>query len=241
MQNSQLLLNPLLHLAIIVPLLLIFMKERTRENYLRVLSIVVCYCLYSIALVLPYLFDSLHFINGSWNWNGKLFGLACGVILYFLFRRQFADNNFFTLKQNKEGLRSALKVAIGLLSVYVLAGLLGEKEFDTETLLFQISMPGIDEEVMCRGVMLGLMCSTLREGGKPSLNPAIIINGIWFGLVHSLSFQSGEVVFSVASFIVTGLVGYALAYIALRTRSILIPMLTHNICNFCNNLLSMIL
>ena len=101
-------------------------------------------------------------------------------------------------------------------------------------------MPGIDEEVMCRGVILGLMCSALREGGRPSLNPAIIINGIWFGLVHSLSFQSGEVVFSVASFIVTGLVGYALAYIALRTRSILIPMLTHNICNFCNNLLSMI-
>ena len=178
MQNAQLLLNPLLHLAIILPLLLIFIKERTRENYLRVVSIVVCYCLYSIALVLPYLFDSLHFINGSWNWNGKLFGLACGVILYFLFRRQFADNNFFTLKQNKEGLRSALKVAIGLLSVYVLAGLLGEKEFDAETLLFQISMPGIDEEVMSRGVLLGLMCSTLREGGKPSLNPAIIINGI---------------------------------------------------------------
>ena len=44
MQNAQLLLNPLLHLAIILPLLLIFMKERTRENYLRVLSIVVCYC-----------------------------------------------------------------------------------------------------------------------------------------------------------------------------------------------------
>ena len=57
MQNAQLLLNPLLHLAVIVPLLLIFMKERTRENYLRVLSIVVCYCLYSIALVLPYLFE----------------------------------------------------------------------------------------------------------------------------------------------------------------------------------------
>ena len=42
MQNAQLLLNPLLHLAVIIPLLLIFMKERTRENYLRVLSIVVC-------------------------------------------------------------------------------------------------------------------------------------------------------------------------------------------------------
>lgn len=227
-------------MVVILPLLIIFMKERTRVNYLRVLSIVACYYLYSIALYLPYLFDSLHFINGSWNWNGKLFGVVCGVILYFLFRRQFADNNFFTVKQNKEGLKPALNVAIGLLSFFVLAGLLSEEEFDVETLFFQISMPGIDEEIMCRGVMLGLMCSALREGGKPSRSPAIIINGIWFGLVHSLAFQNGEVAFSVGSFIATGIVGYALAYITIKTRSILIPMLTHNLCNFANNLLSML-
>lgn len=240
MQNAQLLLNPLLHLAVIVPLLLIFMKERTRDNYLRVLSIVVCYFIYNAALTMQFQFNCLNIIHGSWNWDGKIYGIACGIAAYFLFRRQFDDNNFFTLKQNREGLRSALKVAIGLLSLYVLVGLLGEKEFDAETLLFQISMPGIDEEIMFRGVLLGLMCSTLREGGRPSLSPAVIINGIWFGLVHSLTFQSGEVAFGVASFIVTGLVGYALAYIALRSRSIVIPMVTHNLCNFLNNLLAMI-
>ena len=241
MVNAQLLLNPLLHLALILPLLLIFMKERTRENYLRIASIVVCYCLYSIALYLPYLFSSLHFINGNWNWNGKLFGVIFGVILYFLFRRQFNDNNFFTLKQNKEGFHVAIKVAIGLLFFFILAGLLGEKEFDVETLLFQISLPGIDEEIMCRGIMLGLMCSALREGGKPSRSPAVIINGIWFGLVHSLAFLNGEITFCIGSFIATGIIGYVLAYIALRTRSVLIPLLTHNICNFSNNLISMIL
>ena len=137
-------------------------------------------------------------------------------------------------------MKPALNVAIGLLSFFVLTGLLSEEEFDVETLFFQISMPGIDEEIMCRGVMLGLMCSALREGGKPSRSPAIIINGIWFGLVHSLAFQNGEVAFSVGSFIATGIVGYALAYITIKTRSILIPMLTHNLCNFANNLLSML-
>ena len=52
MQNAQLLLNPLLHLAIIVPLLLIFMKERTRENYLRVVTIAFCYFVCYVALTL---------------------------------------------------------------------------------------------------------------------------------------------------------------------------------------------
>ena len=53
MQNAQLLLNPLLHLAIIVPLLLIFMRERTRENYLRVVTIAFCYFVCYVALT-PY-------------------------------------------------------------------------------------------------------------------------------------------------------------------------------------------
>ena len=68
MQNAQLLLNPLLHLAVIVPLLLIFMKERTRENYLRVVSIVSGYLVYYFALTLQSYFDCFNIIGGAWNW-----------------------------------------------------------------------------------------------------------------------------------------------------------------------------
>ena len=237
---EQMVITPLLHIAIILPLLLIFMKERTRENYLRVLGIVVCYFIYNAVLTVQFQFDCLNIIHGNWNWDGKMYGTVCGITMYFIFRRQFADNNFFTLRQDKAGLKSALKVVIAIMCVSLLGGIVNDKEFNLETLLFQLSMPGIDEEIMCRGVMLGLMCSALREGGKPSRSPAIIINGIWFGLVHSLAFQNGEVAFSVGSFIATGIVGYALAYITIKTRSILIPMLTHNLCNFANNLLSML-
>ena len=68
MQPAQL-LTPLLHLAVILPLLLIFMKERTRENYLRVVSIVVCYFIYYFSVTLQYHFDCFNIINGSWNWD----------------------------------------------------------------------------------------------------------------------------------------------------------------------------
>ena len=241
MQNAQLLLNPLLHLAIIVPLLLIFMKERTRENYLRVVTIAFCYFVCYVALTLQNYFSCFNIIGGNWNWDGKIYSVICDVTFYFLFRRQFSENNFFTLKQEREGVKSALWVAFTIIAAQALIGSLGSAEFDLERLLFQISMPGIDEEIMFRGVLLGLMCSALRKGGKPSRSPAIIINGILFGLIHALSLNGGTIQFSVANFIWTGMIGYGLAYIALRTRSILIPMLTHNLCNFCNNLLSMIL
>ena len=237
---TQFLLEPILHLVVILPLLLIFMKERTKENYLRVLSIVVCYFIYYFALTLQYHFECFNIINGRWNWDGKIYGVICGVVAYFVFRRQFADNNFFTLKQNKEGLKSALKVVIAILSIAILGGVVNDSEFNIETLLFQILMPGIDEEIMYRGVLLGLMCSALRAGGAAWRNPAIIINAVLFGLVHSLSLGDGALQFNSVNFMWTGLLGYGFGYITIKTRSILIPMLTHNLYNFTLNLLAMI-
>ena len=117
---------------------------------------------------------------------------------------------------------------------------MNENEFKLETLLFQISMPGIDEEIMYRGVLLGLMCSALRMGGAAWRNPAIIINGILFGLVHALSLSNGTLQVNPMNFVWTGLLGYSFGYITIKTRSILIPMLTHNLYNFSLNLLSMI-
>lgn len=237
---TQFLLEPILHLVVILPLLLIFMKERTKENYLRVLSIVGCYFIYYFALTLQYHFDCFNIIDGSWNWDGKIYGIVCGIAIYFIFRRQFCENNFFTLKQDKVGLKSALKVAIAILSIAILGGVVNEREFNIETLLFQISMPGIDEEIMYRGVLLGLMCSALRAGGAAWRNPAIIINAVLFGLVHSLSLGDGALQFNSVNFMWTGLLGYGFGYITIKTRSILIPMLTHNLYNFTLNLLAMI-
>ena len=237
---TQFLLEPILHLVVILPLLLIFMKERTKENYLRVFSIVGCYLIYYFALTLQYHFDCFNIIDGSWNWDGKIYGIVYGIAIYFIFRRQFADNNFFTLKQNKEGLKSALKVVIAILSIAILGGVVNDSEFNIETLLFQISMPGIDEEIMYRGVLLGLMCSALRAGGAAWRNPAIIINAVLFGLVHSLSLGDGALQFNSVNFMWTGLLGYGFGYITIKTRSILIPMLTHNLYNFTLNLLAMI-
>ncbi len=237
---TQFLLEPILHLVIILPLLLIFMKERTKENYLRVLSIVGCYFIYYFALTLQYHFDCFNIIDGSWNWDGKIYGIVCGVAIYFIFRRQFSENNFFTLKQNKEGLKSALKVAVAILAIAILGGVVNDREFNIETLLFQISMPGIDEEIMYRGVLLGLMCSALRAGGAAWRSPAIIINAVLFGLVHSLTLGDGALQFNSVNFIWTAILGYSFGYITIKTRSILIPMLTHNLYNFTLNLLAMI-
>ena len=67
---SQLLIGALLNIAIILPFLPLFMKERTRANYLRVLCIILSYFVSNLALILPN-FTGFNFIGGSWNWDGK--------------------------------------------------------------------------------------------------------------------------------------------------------------------------
>jgi len=36
------------------------------------------------------------------------------------------------------------------------------KEFDWETLIFQLTMPGFDEEIIFRAILLGLLLTSLK-------------------------------------------------------------------------------
>lgn len=236
---SQLITQSLLNIAIILPLLLLSMKERTWANYIRILSIALCYFINNLALILPNI-PIFNFIDGSWNWDGKIYGTTFGIAMYFIFCKQFSENNFFTFKQDKTGLKSAIWAAIIIIGLRTLGGVLRSKEFDLDTLLFQISMPGLDEEIIFRGILLGLMCCSLRNGRSTAWNPSIIINAILFGLVHAWDYQNGELSFNISPFISSGLVGYILTYITLKTRSILLAMLTHNLVNFLPNLVAML-
>lgn len=242
---DQIFITPLLNIVVILPLMLLFMKERTRENYLRVLSVIICYFICNLALTIQYHAGFLNIIHGSWNWDGKIYGIIWGITAYFIFRKLFNQNDFLTLKQNKEGLRPAIIAAIILITTFTIIGVMGNllqgnNEFNLEALLFQISMPGIDEEIMFRGVLLGLLCSSLRSGKTIWRNPANMIVAVLFGLVHALNFTDNSLNFNTANFIWTGAVGYGLGYIALKSRSILIPILTHNLCNFFQTLVLML-
>ena len=233
-------INPLLNIAVILPLLLLFMKERTRENYCRIFSVILCYFICNLALIVQFHVDFLNIIGGKWNWDGKIYGIIWGIAAYFIFRNQFSENDFFTFRQNKEGLKSAIWAAVLVIGIPTLLGPLNTKEFNLETLLFQITMPGFDEEIMFRGVLLGLMCSCLRNDGPTWKNPANLITSILFGLVHALNVDGGSVSFSVSSFIWTGMIGYGLGYMTLKTRSILLAIVAHNLCNFMQNVVAMI-
>ncbi|WP_125047684.1 CPBP family intramembrane glutamic endopeptidase [Pontibacter arcticus] len=138
-------------------------------------------------------------------------------------------------------LASLALVVIAIISGYTLK----QKELNFETLAFQLTMPGLDEEILFRGVLLGLLLTILSDKsaiGKFNFgNPSLLIISILFGLVHGLGFEHDQqIYFHFFNIFSTGLTGYGLGWIAINSRSILLPAVTHNLFNFLLNFISMI-
>lgn len=236
------LLEAILQVIIIVPFAAILVDKRTKENYLRLLFFAVIYIVYQLTLVLPKLSESLNFIGGNWNWDGKIFGILFGVICYFIFRKCFSENDFFTFRQDKNGFRPALiATIISVLLVTTIAYLTGKDEFSNETLAFQLTMPAIDEEIMFRGILLGLLMTALREKASFLGNPAILLTAILFGFIHALTLSKTlSIEFEPVYFIHTFIGGLIFAWITVKSRSILLAILAHGLANFLAALVTMI-
>ncbi len=123
--------------------------------------------------------------------------------------------------------------------------MIGKNEFNLESLGFQLTMPGFDEELAYRGIMIGLLATFLVDKitikNRSIGNPAVWITAILFGLIHALKikeiwqFQMDWIYFSY-----TFLFGFVLGWLTLKSRCILFPLITHNTVIFLGTLVTMI-
>lgn len=64
---GRLILEAILQAGLIALLAALFLKKRTRQNYLRILFFVLIYIGYQLVLVLPKLAIQFDFIQSDWN------------------------------------------------------------------------------------------------------------------------------------------------------------------------------
>ena len=239
---TKIILESLLRIAIILPFIFIFLKKNNKINFHRVALFIFCYIVYEFVLHLPRLDSNIDFIGGNWNWTGKIFGITWGIICYFLFKPFFAENNFFTIKQDKKNFKKAfiLAGAIAILSTIIIF-FVGKFKFDFETLAFQLTLPGIDEEIMYRGILLGLLLTSLKDKIPFLGNPAVLLTAVLFGFGHGLSLETNYTIhFNALYFTQTAFAGYIWGWVTLKSRSILLAILSHNFGNFFGTLSAMI-
>lgn len=235
----KILLANLLHLAIIFPIVFFTLKNRKKETFKILLVFCIYFLIRSILLELPLKFRDLSFFNGKWNWSGKILAILSSIFFLLLYKKFSPKDYFLTLKQNPKFTKKGILIITTILGILSVLAFLynSSKEWDTETILYQLTMPGIDEEIAYRGIMLGLLVKVLKS--NKFLHPAILVTALLFGMAHGLSLtHTLEVKFYVFSFLNTTILGIIWAWITLKSRSILLALISHNLGNTTNRLIS---
>lgn len=176
----------------------------------------------------------------KWNWVGKI--VATSVVLAAIAAVPLVG-------RAEVGLQVRLKpgsVVPALIATAILCLLAwGQeiwaadgRELSRERLAFQLLMPGLDEELFFRGLLLALLLRAFRERwslfGAP-VGPAAAVVTFIFAALHGLRIAEAQLVFDAEAFAVAGALGFGLLWIRQRTGSVLPAIAAHNLINFGNS------
>lgn len=220
-----------------------FTLKNTRLETLKILLIFSSFFTARIVLLyLPLEFDILNFVNGKWNWSGKIYAICGSLIFLGVYRKFELKEYYLTLKQDSGFKKKGTLIILIIFLIYCVKYYFeSPTNWNLETILYQLTMPGIDEEIAYRGIMLGLLTKILRPPFKNLFfHPAIIVTTLLFGLVHGFQLNDNyELNFKLYPFFNTLLLGFIWGWMTLKSGSILFALISHNLGNVSNKLIRM--
>lgn len=170
--------------------------------------------------------------EADWNWFGKV--LAISAMLAIASLPAFGWKRVgITWHQEGGWMLPVLVMLIAVAPLVWLNVADGIEPSDAETIAFQLTMPGFDEELFYRGVLLLALNEAFR--GKVRVLGAPIGWGgivaiILFGVVHGIAWSDG-VTLDTEAMLWAGIPGVVLLWIRERTGSIVLPIVAHNLAN----------
>ena len=170
------------------------------------------------------------------NWFGKALSIAGTVAMLYLLPRVGFRAAGLTWKQDKGSLSPVIRTG-GLVLLLTTGGaFLVSSSPDTspEHLLWQATMPGLDEELFFRGLLLLLLHQAFGKDLK--VWGADTGWGLWlvtavFGLLHGVTVESGDLQVDLWVIVSTGFIGFVVTWMRDRTGSLVAPVLFHNAIN----------
>lgn len=173
----------------------------------------------------------------KWNWLGKIVAIATTLVLMRLIPKALRQDYGLTWRQTAGSLLPALLVIAAMCAFAWGIEAFSADGTDTsvETLAFQGSLPGLDEELFFRGLLLALFGAAFSDRWRlmgVAAGPALAAITFLFAAGHGLRIADGHLAFSLLAFTVTGVLGLGLIWLRRRTGSLLLPMVAHNLVNF---------
>ncbi len=177
--------------------------------------------------------------GSNWNWLGKF--MSFGGILTIAALPMFGWKRVGVTLRQKPGWPMALFALFALTAFYVSFALMAnDGPDDPETMLYQWTMPGLDEELFYRGVLLLALNEAFRARanilGAP-IGYGGILTCVIFGLAHALGFGRDGWSFEPIYFLITCVPSFLLLWMRERTGSLLMPVVAHNVANGVSTLI----
>jgi hypothetical protein len=174
-------------------------------------------------------------VSGSdWNWQGKLLALAAtlaiAAIPVFGWRRVG-----LTLAQAPGSLKAAVPVLLLYCGFFVAIALaFPNGPISGDDVAFQLTMPGLEEEVFYRGLLLFALdrafTGRVRFLGV-EWGWGAVLSCLLFGLAHAFGYSDGHFSFDALTMALTALPSFIAVWLRLRTGSLVLPIAIHNFGN----------
>jgi membrane protease YdiL (CAAX protease family) len=171
----------------------------------------------------------------QWNWQGKILALAATLIVASLPGFGWRQSGL-TLAQAKGSLKRSIPVAL-LYCLFLMAMAFVFSDRGTaspETMAFQLTLPGLEEEPFYRGVLLLALERAFAARVKVfgvEWGWGAVLSCALFGLAHALDFSHGRFAFDPLTMALTALPSFIGVWMRLRSGSVLLPVLLHNFGN----------
>lgn len=170
-------------------------------------------------------------IAGNWNWQGK--GLALIALLAIASHRQLGwERVGLTYQQRAGSLLACLPVvAAYLLFFFAVALAIPNETVGGEDIAFQLTMPGLEEEMFYRGVLLFALNEAFGRRWRflgVEWGWGVLLSSILFGLAHAFSLGDGGVAFDPIVFGLTAVPSLLGVWLRERSGSLVLPVLVHN-------------
>lgn len=172
--------------------------------------------------------------DSAWNWQGKALALAATLLVASLPAFGWHRSGL-TLAQAAGSLKAAIPVVLLYVAFFSgIAGLFPSEPATAETVAFQLTMPGLEEESFYRGVLLFALDRAFR-GRKRFLGVewgwGAVLSCVLFGLAHAFGYSDGAFSFDPVNMALTAVPSFIAVWLVLRTRSVLLPAVLHNFGN----------
>ena len=198
----------------------------------RLLTIFVGFAVIETGVVLAPLAFGLHL--GHWNWIGKVASIAIGLAALPVLGLTRAEVGLVMPTSRRGWIVSVTGMVVGPIFIFATSYALGANHApDVETLLFQATMPGLDEELTFRGVGFAILTRgfSMPQRGLASWALPLAVTTLWFTIGHVVSLEHGRLGFLPIAIVVVLPLGLLFGAVRVSSESLLGCVIVHNVTN----------